>query len=52
VAKAIPGHSRLTQPAPKDRFPHEGIETTAAYQLMPDELLLDFERILYSEKII
>src|SRR5262249_6175392 len=40
-AKQDPGASFLPQPAPKDKFPREGIDTTAAYQLVHDELLLD-----------
>jgi glutamate decarboxylase len=33
--------SFLSKPAPRYRFPKEGIERAAAYQLVHDELLLD-----------
>src|SRR5881296_249862 len=31
----------LTKPAPKNRFPNDGMGRAAAYQLIHDELLLD-----------
>src|ERR1700733_1940087 len=31
----------LSKPAPKFKFPEEGIERSAAYQMVHDELLLD-----------
>jgi glutamate decarboxylase len=37
----IPGSAFHSKPVPKDRFPKEGIERAAAYQLVHDELLLD-----------
>jgi glutamate decarboxylase len=37
----IPGSRFLSQPIPKTRFPQDGIERAAAYQLVHDELLLD-----------
>jgi glutamate decarboxylase len=40
-AGEIPGSSFLAQPVPRNRFPKEGIERAAAYQLVHDELLLD-----------
>jgi glutamate/tyrosine decarboxylase-like PLP-dependent enzyme len=36
--------SFLSKPAPRYRFPKEGIERAAAYQLVHDELLLDGTR--------
>jgi glutamate decarboxylase len=35
------GSSFLSKPAPKFKFPEEGIERSAAYQMVHDELLLD-----------
>jgi glutamate decarboxylase len=37
----LPGSSFLTRPVPRKKFPKEGIDRAAAYQLVHDELLLD-----------
>jgi glutamate decarboxylase len=40
-AGETPGSSFISKPAPRTKFPKEGIERAAAYQLVHDELLLD-----------
>ncbi len=37
----LPGTRFLSKPVPKNKFPNDGIERAAAYQLVHDELLLD-----------
>ena len=44
------GPTFLTKPAPKDRFPNDGIGRAAAYQLIHDELLLDGNALAEGKK--
>jgi glutamate decarboxylase len=41
LPESVSAYSFLTKPAPKCEFPKEGIERTAAYQLVHEQLLLD-----------